>query len=371
MKPKFPEIVDRIEKQLLRGDHRLMPIPGSETLARQMGVSYLTARRAIQELVQKGVLYRQPGGRVMVNQDRIAAKVPLQTAFLAPAFASPAVEQLRHAIERTAAEKGISVRPVDYVHWDDPVVRETIENFDGVFLVQSSEKMSLYVKDYLSKTSKPVVLADIELADINLPYFDFLPAESLDKLMQHLVSLGHKKFLCLNSHPKTAVVLTRIARWRQFMQNHNLTGDLLDEPVQPYSHPTSQAHHILCAAIAKQKYRFDATAIVCVSLAAAVGTIRALEDNGIHVGKDVAVCAIDGESLARYHYPSITCMEKADMSTAISQCFEWFASGDKWRGEKRLSSQPELFIGESTKGYGKVIQNAKNCEKTSISQRMY
>ena len=42
-------------------------------------------------------------------------------------------------MESVARQRGDRVRVVNYHHWDDPALTESIRAFDGVFLVTSSE----------------------------------------------------------------------------------------------------------------------------------------------------------------------------------------------------------------------------------------
>ena len=95
---------------------------------------------------------------------------------------------------------------------------------------------------------------------------------------------------------------------------------------------------------------FNATALLCLTNAAAQGASRALYEHGLVIGRDVSVCAIDGAKTSRFSVPSRTAFEAIDPDRYVELCMRWLAGGGgQWEGP--LLIQPgrlELFKGEST-----------------------
>lgn len=77
--------------------------------------------------------------------------------------------------------------------------------------------------------------------------------------------------------------------------------------------------------------------------------VRVFWERGCRVGRDVSVCAMNIERLARYCCPSITGLDMPDLSAVVAKCLSWFVSGDMWRGPLLLEpAKPVFFHSESS-----------------------
>ena len=64
---KYTEVMSVIKRRIREGDYLLDSIPGERKIAEETGVSYMTARRAVQELLDEEVLIRDPSGSLDVH----------------------------------------------------------------------------------------------------------------------------------------------------------------------------------------------------------------------------------------------------------------------------------------------------------------
>src|SRR5690606_29696691 len=93
---------------------------------------------------------------------------------------------------------------------------------------------------------------------------------------------------------------------------------------------------------------FKATALFCTTVSAAVGAMRAFYECGYKVGRDVAVCAVNGEGMAQYLVPSVTCLELQDLRPYLRVALHWMRTGE-WVGSLLVQpSDVTMFYGEST-----------------------
>ncbi len=306
----------------------------------------MTARRTLLYLLERGVLIRKPHGRLVINHKRTRAGERLRLVCLAPAFNSTGLDAWRFVVERAARKMGASMRLEDYVHWDDPVIVQSLSNFDGVFLVPSSETIPEGVMERLAQSKRLVVL-DGDLSEWGVPSIHMLPPIFIDHLGDHLYKLGHRHIDCLNVQPRDRVINKRIERWLLWREMHKVQGRLIDAPVQPYAHATPQAYTAIKNLLDARE--FHASALVCMTGAAATGAIRALHEHGLQVGRDVSVCAVEGGFLARYQMPSYTVLETPDPTSYVEVCIGWLARKTRWAGPLLIEpSKLSLFAGEST-----------------------
>jgi GntR family histidine utilization transcriptional repressor len=109
--PRYREIQDHLLEKIRNGDYPAHhQIPPEESLAREYGVSRMTANKAIRDLVQHGYLSRHPGLGTFVT-DRKA-------------------ESSLHEVLNIAAE----VRARSHAYRNDVLRRETVEADDEVAL---------------------------------------------------------------------------------------------------------------------------------------------------------------------------------------------------------------------------------------------
>lgn len=349
MARKYSEIAQAIRERIRRGDYPQGLLPGERVLAAQSGVSHMTARKAVQLLIKQGVLSREANGRLTARPAGKARPGDLQIAFLAPAHVSSNIERFRVALERAAEPRKARIRPVDFVHWDDPVIPETLRNFDGVFLAPYGDLLPDRLQPHFTgQGRKPIVSFELDLSAWGIPSVELFPTAAIHQLLDYLASLGHHRVDCLATQPENRMTEERIAQWRLWCSLHGAESRLIREPVKPYDSALERAYRVMSRECARKA--FDATAIVGVSVSEALGAMRALQERGLRVGRDVSVCAVNDEGLGRYLWPSLTGLERPDPTPYLNICLDWMERGGRdWPGPLRLQvTDVPLFKGEST-----------------------
>ncbi len=345
--PKYDRFANILEMRIRKGDYVLRNFPTEQQLADEIGASRMTARRALLALMEKGLLVRKPHGKIEVNRDHESAGSKLRLAFLAPAYSSQVVETWRFALDRAADRYDADVRTVDFVHWDDPVIPQTLSGFDGVFLVPSSENIPATVLQRFNKANNLIAL-DVDLTAHGIPSVQLMPPLFVSRVGDHLFELGHRHIDCLNTQPHDTVVQQRIGQWQLWQRMKKVQGRLIDEPVEPFQNAALHARSVMAKILKKKD--FSATAVVCITGIVALGAIRALHDAGYAIGKDVSVAAVDGSGMEGLYVPSHTVLKLPDPEPYLETCIEWLQRAeDSWVGP--LLVQPasvELFVGEST-----------------------
>jgi len=344
---KYLESSELMENRIRRGDYAIRELPTEQELARELGVSRKTARRAILRLIGKQLVVRKPYGRLAVNGAHAMLNGRLQLAFLAVAFYSQISEIWRCAVDRAARKIGAVVRPVEFVHWDDPVIPEVLTGFDGVFLMPGSETIPPTLLERFGQ-ARHLVSLENDLSDVGVPSVHLLPPRFIHCLGDHLYQLGHRHIDCLNSQPPDRVIQRRAEQWLLWQRMHKVEGRLINEPVRPFEPAAPKAYRVMKRLLGAGA--FKATALVCLTNEAATGAIRALHEKGLQAGKDVSVCAMEGAAMARLQCPSRTVLEPPEPDLYVEVCVDWFAKRtEPWVGPPLMEpSTLPLFKGEST-----------------------
>ena len=133
---KYLEIAEILKNRIEHGDYLNSPMPGERKIADEIGVSYMTARKAIRHLIDAGVIGKAEDGKAQLPKSEA---LYANCAFLAPAFASLQTIRWQMALDQTLNRSGRLLRSAYFVHWDDLAIAETLANFDLVFLLPKLE----------------------------------------------------------------------------------------------------------------------------------------------------------------------------------------------------------------------------------------
>ena len=67
MDAKYLQITESIKRQIRNGDYLIEKVPSERKLADSFGVSYMTARRAVQQLIEDSFFLRCENGRLAIG----------------------------------------------------------------------------------------------------------------------------------------------------------------------------------------------------------------------------------------------------------------------------------------------------------------
>ncbi len=348
---RYTIVAELIKKRVRSGDYSLRGVPAERQLAAEVGVSYMTVRRALRELVDEGILVRQANGRLAVGRLTEGNGTHLQLAFLAPTYNSPVIEQWRVALDAVIRQRQGLVRPILYMHWDDPVVQDALDGFDGVFLVPIPESLPPHVELRL-RQAKRLVVVDQDFSHMGIPSVRLFPPVFVQRLLDHLSQLGHQRIDCLAVYPENPdadpVILQRVEQWNVWRRVHGCEGRLIDVPVHLHTAPFDVAYRAMKREL--DEGTFKATAIMCVTAPAAMGAMRALYEHGLWPGRDISVCTVNAESMGDTLIPSLTALEAPDPAPYLATCVDWIAAGgNAWQGPLLLQpADVPLVAREST-----------------------
>jgi DNA-binding LacI/PurR family transcriptional regulator len=341
---KWQQTAQLLRHRVTHGDYAIRRLPTETELAGELEVSRSTARRAIHQLMDDVVIERRRHGKLVIRQAGPDTVRP-HLALLSRAFSSIEYQKWQTALVHEAHALGANVRLITYVHWDDPNVSHTLAGFDGTFIVPSTEAIPPHVRNALSR-GRNVFSLGVDLSELGLPAVQLMPSVFVHRLGDHLLAQGHRRIDCPNTQPCNEVIRARLAQWAFWKDLHGVSGEVLSEPVEPFAHPTPQAYRLMRRHL--QDDRFEASALLCITDDAA-GAIRALHECGRAVGRDVAVCSVEGGPFGRYRVPSRTCLVEPPAGPYLRACIASIAGGGPWAGPMLVQpSDVSLFVGEST-----------------------
>jgi len=199
----IPQQLKRILiEKVRRGDY--IPgerIPAERTLSETYGISRISTREALTELIAEGYLYRMPGkGTFVERADQVARKLErgaFSVAFVIRkswyAFAQAGYTRILEGVERALRSR--NYRLVFLIKEDEEPVRHDSDrartaDYDGLILVGPTSE--LQVSD-LQAARVPFILLDppVPIAGVNCASMDYFDASQ--QAVRYLARLGHRE----------------------------------------------------------------------------------------------------------------------------------------------------------------------------------
>jgi len=307
----------------------------------------MTARKAVQSLVQKGLLIRQDNGRLTVRFAKSFNAATMNIGFVSPASLSTA-RAWEYDLRETLSSRNGTLRPIAYTGPTDPMIFEALDaELDGWFFILPQQVPRLLLSRLRRMRERIVVLWQ-DTSSLGIPSIETGPPVFVSKLIDHLAGLGHHRIDCLNTQPQDSVIRERIEQWRRSLQERGIEGQLHGLTVDHFQSGALTAREEMARLL--RTGQLKASALFCATTSQAWGAMRACCDAGLRIGKDISICGFGEIDMARLLIPSVTTVQPADRRPFLERGLDWIASrGANWPHPLRLEPQDvSLFVGEST-----------------------
>src|SRR4029077_5926817 len=156
-------------------------------LADEIGVSRVTLRKALDDLGRKGLVTRFPNRRLglapKVGSQSFGPEIAFLTPSISPDSFSPDLQQWLAMAEFVARQHNARIRVLNYKHWDDPVLTESLRAYPGVLLVTSSEPIPNWTAKLLAQADGLVVLSE-DLTHLGIPSLVLFPPRTTKAMLE-------------------------------------------------------------------------------------------------------------------------------------------------------------------------------------------
>ena len=302
---RFAEIKQRLWAQIESGElgPRLPPEP---ELAERYGVSRMTLRRAIAELVSEGFLSARPGAGTFVTEDRTGGRPSMTIGLVLDPYLKPDDDpyfgSLFGALAMRLAARGYRLIYADHPERLVPVTPAAdssalVQPVDGIVAVAFGD----YAVDSLDGIRAPVVVAEgVPAAGRTSLLSD--NHGGIRAAVDHLVVRGHREIAHISGGAPTNSGAERIAGWHAAMAAHDLPHPERLLVAGTFSAESGRAAATeLC-----ERLDHPPGALVCANDRMALGAIQVLNQRGYRVPEDVSVIGFDDLEAAQLASPPLT-----------------------------------------------------------------
>ena len=190
----------------------------------------------------------------------------------------------------------------------------------------------------------PTVLVGTMPSGLNIDNVYIDSAKGIDLTITYLKEIGKKKIALVNGPLETNPGRRRNKGFQDAMTKSTLKFS--NQSFFVASDFTSHAAHELLATSTKIR---DFDAVVCANDLLAAGVIKALTDQGVTVGKEIAVTGMDNTELATILNPTLTSVDlRAEKRGELAAELLLERIADPTAKPRKVEVQPELVIRQST-----------------------
>ncbi|NPV87651.1 MAG: LacI family DNA-binding transcriptional regulator [Anaerolineae bacterium] len=170
---------------------------------------------------------------------------------------------------------------------------------DG-FIILSPGSLHKNIFKSLYDAEAPFISTSMIPDEKEMVYVDVDNKRGARLAMEHLISLGHRRIAFIGK-PRLASSIERLNGYRETLQEHGIAYDdnlVMISGDASISGGCSAAHEML--------RRANPTAFFLVNDLLAMGAIKAIQESGLNVPRDVSVIGFDDIPLSECIYPPLT-----------------------------------------------------------------
>lgn len=332
-----------------------MKRPTQADVAKQAGVSRATVSYVLNDQESRVPISPQTRERVLEVIERMGYEPDSRAqslrsgdsktiGLLIPDIHNPHYWQLVDGIEEETYKAGYELilahSSVDRDREEYCIRALSRRTMSGLIIVTTQNFLDESLIERLRALGRPVV-------GINAPGFDYNVTEyrqGTKEILNHLLKLGHKRFAFINGVADMKVgldrleVYTQVLRQKGIPEAHRLVETCGFEIEDGYQ----AAYKVLSS-------KSRPTALVVINDLLAIGAIRAANDLGLQIPKDLSIASFDDLPVSSYVTPRLTTVRRDNkaIGRAMTKMLLERLKNPK-RPQQRLELPTELIIREST-----------------------
>ena len=303
--PPFARLANALRRRLLEESPAPGALLGTETeIAREGGVSRMTARRAVQQLVDEGLVERRAGRGVFVRGD---GPTPRTVRFLAGNLLWAPAVRVAQTVQEDAPDAGLDVSVFDARGNLSALLDELRalpqSGAAGAIVMSQHDPAFNRALAALVAADYPFVVVDQALADLPAPSVASDNRAGGRLAAEALLAAGHRRLAFLGDLAADTTAARAQGAADACAAALVPPPVVFDIPGQRFAdwEPAIRAR---VAEILRTRPR--PTALVCSCDAVALHAIRALADAGFSVPRDMSVTGFDDDPIAEWASPALT-----------------------------------------------------------------
>lgn len=321
--PLYQKISDDLKKQIVTrtfkaGDQ----LPTEKSLADSYSVSRITAKRALTELEQLGLVVRTQGKGTFVKDLKKPSTTLLKRVLFIISFEGMSFGDFTQGLIPALKLEDITVFITYGSYLKENSVEDIKNNFDGLVYYPLNTEDYLDILLELSLQNFPVILLDKKIYDLNFPCVSSDNFNGGEQAANALIKLSHKKIAFITSneahHPHTT--RNRYLGYIKTLKSNGISF-----------HTTLDNSLYTENSVLELVQREKVTGLICENDLVALQTMKTLQLNGFNIPNDISIIGFDNIQAAALSNPPLTTIAQDFMSIgkiAGNLLLNWIKSGE-------------------------------------------
>jgi len=286
-------VIDKINSKALKSGDR---IPSEKEFSEMFGVSNITVRKAMSELVNSGVIYRVKGkgSYVSAHATQKEEQTSKLVVFLSSGFSlnENAYIQLMLSIQNCLLEHGYSliIENVDSSERDEfQVIKELVEkHVEGFIIISKDPAKSILSYEFLYKNNIPFVLIDRYTPLFPANFVGSSNHDGAFSSVMHLLELNHTGIAFVSQHFNLSSEVERYSGYCDAFTRKGLSAN----PDYLFKNANTDIERLISYIKAGK-----ITAIAASNDRCALDVMSSLKQEGIRVPDDVSIVGFDDSEI--------------------------------------------------------------------------
>jgi len=299
-KPKYLIVEEKI-RHAIKNREFVDKLPGERTLAKEYGFSYMTIRKAIDNLVTEGVLYKVPTRGAFVADRKTAKKKTNVIGYfldnnIVAGLTSPYYSLIFDALEKQATKHGYSL--IYFSDFEDTSSIKRMARVDGV-IASCFPRIESTIHEI--NNTVPMVVIDNSSSDKTIPSIIIDNFNAVTDALDYLYKLGHKRIGFMTGLEDSDVGKNRYAGYKSGLSSHGLKFNkkLVYQGNFSYESGLAGADYFL-------SLKKPPTAIMCANDSMAIAALGKIIQGGSNVPDDISIIGFDDIAVASQIHPPLT-----------------------------------------------------------------
>jgi len=283
-------------------------------IAKETGLSISTISRVLNEKSKEYRISKQTEQKVIATVKRLnyvpnyfAANLKSgkskTIAIIVPSLSNPfytsIISELNVEIRKSGYTTIIAETDEDADIEKLELQQMTSRNIEGIIIVPCRDQ-SDHIKK-LHDQGLPIVCIDRYFENLNIPYVSVDNYDGAYTATNHLIENGHSKIVCIQGIQVSLTTKLRVKGFEDAMQkvgfkDYSIVGDDF----------TSQNGYLETKLLINQKKM--PTAIFTLNNTIALGSMKALKDQGLRIPQDISLITFDDQPFMDYFETPLTCI---------------------------------------------------------------
>lgn len=350
---KHRQVRDAISESIRSGNLRPNDrLPAERELARLHNVSYMTARRAVSEMVEAGLLERRGREGTFVRAYGASRLTTTTVHLICPDFDTPAIKTFLRLSLRECEARGWKPHIIRLSPSNERLAVRALQDGELALVLVEGPELQAALGEAMQGANGRAVLIGNRLDGVGVPSVLADDAQAIRLAVRCLRDAGHEEIALVSSHPTHAIDRVQIATWRSCLgtiekeMGHPVPQNLIVVDTPRHECETQFTYDAV-------KEYFDnggtATALITLNDEMALAALAACRASHKPIPDEVSLVNSGDSSMMAVANPAVTCID-VHMDTHIAQAMEFLdaAVEERTNSLDRLRLiEPHLVVRES------------------------